>query len=82
MLAAALAALTDQVTVVLPGSYRDHLEEATWRIPRDPKDAPTVALALTLGCGIWTHDYDFFGCGLPVWSTETLQQYLLVHKTT
>jgi predicted nucleic acid-binding protein len=42
---------------------------------RDPGDAPTLALALTLDCGIWTSDHDFFGCGMPVWSTETLLWY-------
>src|SRR5262245_12763946 len=34
----------------------DLWEEARWRIPRDPRDIPTVALALWLGCGIWTID--------------------------
>ncbi len=38
--------------------------------------APTVALALALDCGIWTNDRDFFGCGLPVWVTETLRAHL------
>ncbi|HEY7034897.1 MAG TPA: PIN domain-containing protein [Thermomicrobiales bacterium] len=51
-------------------------EEARWRIPQDPRDIPTVALALWLDCGIWTFDRDFFGCGLPVWSTEVLQSYV------
>lgn len=51
-------------------------EEARWRIPRDSRDIPTVALALWLGCGIWTIDRDFFGCGLPVWSTDVLHGYL------
>jgi predicted nucleic acid-binding protein len=35
-----------------------------------------VALALTLDCGIWTADQDFFGCGLPVSTTETLTLHL------
>jgi hypothetical protein len=35
-------------------------ERATYRVPRDPSDAPTLALALALGgddgrCGIWTN---------------------------
>ena len=30
--------------------------EARWRIPGDPRDVPTVAVALALGCGIWTTD--------------------------
>ena len=26
--------------------------------------------------GIWTHDADFFGCGVPTWTTDTLLAYL------
>ncbi|MBC8121000.1 MAG: hypothetical protein H7Y22_04070 [Gemmatimonadaceae bacterium] len=29
---------------------------------------------------IWTEDRDFFGCGLPVWTTETLAVYLAGHE--
>lgn len=72
----ALAAIAGRVVAMPPEAYADRMEEALWRVPRDPRDAPTVALALTLDCGIWTADYDFFGCGLPVWTTETLQRYL------
>ena len=68
----ALAAVAARITVVPPDVYAEWLEEARRRIPRDPRDAPTVAVALTLGCGIWTDDQDFFGCGLPVWTTQTL----------
>lgn len=42
------------------------------RIPRDPDDWPTIALALVLEAAIWTSDQDFFGCGLPTWMTDTL----------
>jgi predicted nucleic acid-binding protein len=54
-----------------------HLEaKARRRIPRDPNDWPTVALALTLDAGILTADYDFLGCGCPTWSFETLRAEL------
>ncbi|HWE61923.1 MAG TPA: PIN domain-containing protein, partial [Chloroflexota bacterium] len=54
-----------------------HLERtAHRRIPRDPDDWPTVALALALDAGIWTQDADFLGCGLPTWTTDTLLAYL------
>lgn len=46
------------------------------RIPRDPDDWPTVALALVLEAAIWTSDQDFFGCGLPTWTTDTLLAHL------
>lgn len=72
----ALSMLDARVTVVTSTVYAERMEEALLRIPRDPLDAPTVALGLVLDCGIWTADYDFFGCGVPVWITETLQSYL------
>ena len=51
-------------------------KDADWRIPRDPNDWPTVALALALDAGIWGEDRDFFGCGLPTWTTSVLDRYL------
>jgi len=77
------AQLADETAVIDAGlkivpvlGYKQHLDEAAWRIPRDPRDVFTVALALSLNCGIWTNDRDFFGCGLPVWSTEVLRRHL------
>jgi predicted nucleic acid-binding protein len=70
------AVLAVAVTVVPRDAYADRLQEARWRIPRDPNDAPTIALALALDCGIWTNDRDFFGCGISVWVTETLRACL------
>src|SRR3712207_3335918 len=61
-----------RVTVVAPDVYASRVEEARRRIPRDPRDAPTVALALAQEIGIWTADRDFFGCGVPVWTTDVL----------
>jgi predicted nucleic acid-binding protein len=57
-------------------AYQDWKDEAHERIPRDPDDWSTVALALALDAAIWTGDEDFFGCGVPVWTTETLFAYL------
>jgi predicted nucleic acid-binding protein len=68
--------LASRVTIVFSDEYAHRLTEARWRIPRDPRDVSSVALALALDCGIWTHDQDFFGCGLPVWATDVLGQYL------
>lgn len=57
----------------MPISFYPPLEaEARKRIPRDPNDWETVALALALPAAIWTEDYDFFGCGCPSWTTQTL----------
>jgi predicted nucleic acid-binding protein len=49
--------------------------EALKRI-RDPDDWPVLALALQLECAVWTEDRDFFGTGVPTWSTATVERYL------
>jgi predicted nucleic acid-binding protein len=72
LLDAALGLVELRVTRV-PDPIFAHLEQAgRRRIPRDPDDWPTVALALALDAGIWTSDSDFLGCGLPTWTTDTL----------
>lgn len=76
LLAEAFASIQSDCTVVPDDGYSAALVEARRRIPRDPLDAPTVALALTLDCGILTGDHDFFGCGVPVWTVETLRLHL------
>ena len=76
LLAEATAAIAPSLTVVPTADFADRLPEAEWRIPRDSSDAPAVALALKLDCGIWTNDRDFFGCGLAVWATEVFQRFL------
>jgi len=71
--------LSQELSLPAEATYAEYIDEARWRIPRDPDDVPTVALALALDCGIWTADRDFFGCGLPVWTTDTLLAYLDHH---
>ncbi len=68
----AITVAEQQVTVVGDAEYSAHEAEARRRIPRDPDDWPTVALALTLETDIWTADGDFLGCGVGTWTTETL----------
>ena len=74
--------LVDRRVVPVPREvYSEHLERAAYRVPRDPDDVPTVALALAFGgdegrCGIWTSDGDFLGCGVPTWTTDTLLAHL------
>ena len=72
ILAQAQTTLNNSLTTVQDSQYGQFESEARDRIPRDPNDWPTVALAMALGCGIWAQDRDFFGCGVPVWTTETL----------
>ncbi len=65
--------LIDQKITTIPLSYYQSFEkEARKRIPRDPDDWETVALSLALPASIWTEDYDFFRCGCPTWTTQTL----------
>ncbi len=45
-------------------------------ISRDEEDWPIVATALLLKCPVWTEDRDFFGSGIPTWTTETIDLYL------
>jgi predicted nucleic acid-binding protein len=52
--------------------YASWKDQTLLRIPRDPKDWPTVALALAVDAAIWTLDADFLGCGIATWATETL----------
>ena len=65
--------LLDTKVSLVPISFYRFLEQpAKKRIPRDPNDWESVALALALPAAIWTKDYDFFGCGCAIWTTETL----------
>ncbi|MCL2470253.1 MAG: PIN domain-containing protein [Propionibacteriaceae bacterium] len=43
---------------------------------RDPMDWPFVAAALALDCPIWTEDNDFFGSGVPTWTSDRVDIYL------
>jgi signal transduction histidine kinase len=76
LLSEALDALDRCVMVVPQNAYAHQLKEAQARVLRDPRDAPTVALALATGCPIWTGDKDFFGCGVPVWDTDSLLRHI------
>lgn len=57
--------------------YEQEIEEAQLRIKnRDIHDWPIVATALTLNCPIWTEDQDFFGTGVPTWTTDRVHLFL------
>lgn len=43
---------------------------------RDENDWPVLAAALALACAIWTEDMDFFGTGVPVWTTNRIEIFL------
>ena len=41
--------------------------------PHGQPDWPVLATAVALGAGIWSHDKDFFGVGVPVWSNRNVR---------
>jgi predicted nucleic acid-binding protein len=71
-----LAAVEANLLIVAEAAYAPLEAEARWRIARDPRDWPTVALALALSAAIWTEDGDFLGCGVATWTTYTLTEFL------
>ena len=47
---------------------------------RDPDDWHVLAAALVIECPIWTEDQDFFGAGVPTWTTDRVELYLSADK--
>lgn len=76
----ALAYLGGLQAVVLPvpeDVYASVRAAALSRIEsRDPDDWPVLAAALVIECPIWTEDRDFFGTGVPTWTTDRVELYL------
>lgn len=82
LLVDAIALAEAKVSLIPYEVYAPLETTARTRIPRDPDDWPTVALALVLSGAIWTSDNDFLGCGLPTWTTDTLLVHLAVGQET
>lgn len=69
--------LTGMVSSLPEEFYTAAESEARARLGRrDPEDWPVLACALMLECPIWTEDTDFFGSGVPTWTTATIEPYL------
>ncbi len=72
-----LAGFEPLVHSVDADAYSPARADALARIEhRDPDDWPILATAITLNCPIWTEDQDFFGTGIPTWTTDLVQLYL------
>ncbi len=57
--------------------YQEYEEAARRRVgQRDPDDWPIAAVALLLDLPIWTEDQDFFGSGIPTWTTDRVELFL------
>ena len=65
------------LTIYEKDSYRGQITEAKKRIgDRDPNDVDLLALALTLGCPLWSNDHDFEGTGVVLFTTASLLKHL------
>ena len=74
---ASLQNLRQHVESIEPELYSECEAEARTRLQgRDEDDWPVLALALALDCAIWTEDADFFGTGIPVWTTNRVEIFL------
>jgi len=72
-----LRALHGLVELIGCEVYGDFEAEARERLGgRDADDWPILASALAIGCPIWTEDTDFFGCGVPTWTTARVAMFL------
>lgn len=76
ILASGVRTANDRIAQIPRAVYAAHERVARSRMPRDPDDWQTVALALAADTAIWTADADFLGCGIATWITETLLAYL------
>jgi predicted nucleic acid-binding protein len=76
LLTDAVALAEAKISIVPHEVYAAYETVARNRIPRDPNDWFTVALALALEAAIWTSDNDFLGCGIATWTTDTLLTHL------
>lgn len=74
---AALDYLRSLVEPLSSDTFHPHEVAARQRLRgRDEDDWPILAAALSLGCGIWTEDRDFFGTGIAVWTSDTVELFL------
>ena len=74
---AVLSELTNFIVAVDANLYEIYAVEAKQRIAvRDIDDWPIVAVSLMLNCPVWTEDSDFFGTGVPTWTSDRVHLYL------
>ncbi len=71
---ALLAEAMDHIKRLSPEFYQSHETLARQRLhPRAQPDWPVLAAALAAEGAVWSHDRDFFGAGVPVWSSRNLR---------
>ncbi len=58
--------------------YEGMRHQAMQRIAAwDAGDWPVLATAMTIGCPVWTEDTDFFGTGVPTWTSDRIALYFV-----
>lgn len=73
----ALDTVMTAVQIVGPEELAPAESAARARIARrDENDWPALAAAMQFDCPVWTEDADFFGAGVPTWTTDTVEIYL------
>lgn len=82
LLASLLEAIAANVAVIDEAVYAAYEAEARARSVRDTEDWPLIACALSLDAGVWAHDGDLLGTGVPTWTTQTVQGWLDRHPGT
>jgi predicted nucleic acid-binding protein len=66
----------DPIEIVGSEQYSHLRDAAATRLRQGGKsDWPALAAALALDGQIWSEDVDFFGVGVPVWSTANIQYF-------
>jgi predicted nucleic acid-binding protein len=76
-LSASLEYLRNVIEPIASDLYAVFESEARLRLRgRDEDDWPVLATALGLACPVWTEDADFFGTGVPVWTTNRVEIFL------
>ena len=74
---AVLSELTNFIAAVDANLYEIYAVEAKQRIAvRDIDEWPIVAVSLMFNCPVWTEDSDFFGTGVPTWTSDRVHLYL------
>lgn len=68
----------ETIVISLPAEYFEaHEDRARSRLgERGQPDWPVVAASFETAAGIWSHDKDFFGSGVAVWSMRVLRRQM------
>lgn len=78
-----LLGVTRPMTLLDSDRYGGQEQMARCRLHRKAQpDWPVLAAAIATRAGIWTDDRDFFGVGVPVWSSETIAYAVGLSDTT